>query len=421
MSTCFFCLRFLLRTVARVGSGADDFKKSRCVGLAVTLVLLSLAGSAHAQTAPPVPDVQFNADGVPQPTPGVKPTMPPSTASRRPDLFAPLPFYRRRNNLFFNAAADLRYRNRTTSGTSETIGGYVAATRFTLDYIRANPVTGDERGGARFQLVLEDDQQGTSLNRLRASEVYAFYRFLFPGVSANVRVGQFVLPFGILATYDTPLQPIQPLYELSLGLRVDTGIMIEGEYGKYYHYAGSITTGAGPNRRDTDTNSVLTFRLDRTFPTRLGQFQIGGSLLTGNGPITNFDTILSPSGFSGARDRSRVIRKTRFAGDGIYRYGPFLGRGEIVFGADDQDPVWGYFVEGNVQVRRQITLVAYGKRWNFPNRPEHAGTMGIGANFDVFPGFTIRTLFEYERDVPSSGEKDQIIKRRLTLQTRVTF
>jgi hypothetical protein len=293
--------------------------------------------------------------------------------------------------------------------------------RFTGDYIRANPKTGDERGGVRFQLVVEDDQQGTALNRVRASEAYGFYRFLFPGVSANVRVGQFVLPFGLLAVYDTPLQPIQPLYELSLGLRVDTGVMIEGEYGKFYHYAGSITTGAGPDRRDINNNQVITFRLDRTFPTRLGRFQVGGSLLTGYAPITNFDTHLDPSGFSGAGNATDVVKKTRFAGDGVYHNGPFVGRGEIVFGSDDQNPVWGYFLEGNLRVLPHTTLVAYGKRWNFPNPPEHASTAGLGANFTIFRGFTVQTLFEYERDVPDDGLQNQIIKRRLTVQTLVKF
>lgn len=375
---------------------------------------------APVVTAPPItlgPPTPTSNFGLPQPTPGVKPTMPPSTASRRPDLFAPIPYYEKRDNFFFAGAADVRYRNRTISQQNETIGSYIAATRFTADYIRGNPFTGDERGGARVQFVLEDDSRGTSLNRLRASELYVFYRFLFPGVSANVRVGQFVLPFGLLAVYDTPLQPIQPLYEKSLGLRVDTGVMLEGDYG-LYHYATALTTGAGPNRRDRDNNLVITFRLDRSFTTRFGKVQIGGSLLTGNGPMTNFDTELSPSGFASA---SATVKKTRFAADGQYFFRGITARGEVVFGADDQQSVWGYFVEGDVPIRGRLSAVAFSRLWTFPTKPEKTNTLGAGFNFAIANGIVLRSLFEYERNVPDNAGTSPVVIRRLTLQTRLNF
>jgi hypothetical protein len=343
--------------------------------------------------------------------------MPPSTAFRRPDPFEPVPYFTQRDRFFFSTAVDLRYRTLTTSGQKETVGTYVAAARFTGDYIRANPATGDEQAGARVQLVLEDDEGGTSLNRLRFSEVYAYYRFLFPGVSANIRVGQFVLPFGLIAVYDTPLQPIQPLYEKSLGLRVDTGVMLEGDYG-LYHYGASITTGAGPDRHDPDNNKVVTFQLQRAFQTRNGNVQIGGSLLTGNGPVTDFNTTLPPSGYSGA---DLFVKKTRFAGDGQWFFKNFTGRGEIVFGSDDQDPVWGYFGEANWQFTRSINLVGFTKRWNFPRKPESATTLGAGLNFDIGWGLTLRTLYEYERDVPFPAGTSPQITRRFTIQTRVNF
>jgi hypothetical protein len=353
--------------------------------------------------------------------------MPPSTATRRPDLFAPIPVYPRKNNYYFAGAADLRYRTRTTNeDNSETIGSYIASTRFTGDYVRANPLTGDERGGARLQLLLESDDRGTRLNKLRISEVYAYYRFLFPGVSASLRGGQFVLPFGLAAVYDTPLQPIQPLYEKSVGLRVDTGVMLEGDYGPY-HYAGSITTGAGPNRSDPDSRSVLCFRLERTFETRrLGQFQVAGSMLTGRLPVTDFDTELPASGYSTA---SSFVDKTRFAADGQYFYGPVVARGEIVFGGDGEEAVWGYFAEGNYHFpRTRATAVAFVRRWNFPMREQNVSTLGAGFNYDLGGGFTIRSLFEFERDVPppgaagepQSGPNPRIVKR-LTIQTRLNF
>lgn len=395
-----------------------------CAAAACLLVFSSSA--ARAQQQQPAPPPADNTVLLKPATDG-RPPMPPSTATRRPDLFAPIPLYPRRDNYYFAGNADLRYRTRTTNeANSETIGSYVSAMRFTGDYVRANPQTGDERGGARFQVLLENDNQGTALNRLRASEVYAYYRFLFPGVSASLRGGQFVLPFGLMAVYDTPLQPIQPLYEKSIGLRVDTGIMLEGDYG-LYHYAASVTTGAGPNRVDPDGNRVICARLERTFVTeRLGRFQVGGSLMSGRLPITAFDTELPPSGFN---RQGAYIDKSRFAGDGQYFYGRLVARGEIVFGGDGPNPVYGYFAEGNYQLgNTRATAVAFVRRWNFPIRPQSASTLGIGMNYNLGGGFILRGLFEYNRDVPAGGTADApqtgpnpLIVRRFTLQTRLNF
>ncbi|MBC8103055.1 MAG: hypothetical protein H7Z41_10765 [Cytophagales bacterium] len=335
----------------------------------------------------------------------------PSTATRRPDHTAPNLLYRRKNNFVFQGATDLRYRS---AFGSETNGTYIAATRFTGDFIRANS-DGGEQGGARLQLLYETDNRGTAVNRVRASEAYGYYRFRFPGVTANVRVGQFVLPFGLIAVYDTPLQPIQPLYEKSLGLRVDTGTMLEGEYGPY-HYAGSITTGSGPNRRDINDGRIYAFRLERTVDTVIGRVQVGGSLLSGQGPVTDIGTELPASGTSGARD---FVRITRFAGDGQYFLGPWTARGEIVFGANDEDPVWGYFAEGDYRVLPRLELVTYIKRWDFPVKPQQLSAIGFGANVTVGQGVVFRVLYEYERDVPLGS--DPFVTRRFTVQTRLNF
>lgn len=366
---------------------------------------------------PPAPLSTDAQSALPQPTPGVAPGQPPSTGFRRPDPFQPLPYYTRKNNWFYGGALDFRYRTLTTSGDKETVGSYVAAARLTADFVRANPLTGDERGGARIQLVLEDDARKTALNRLRASEVYAYYQFLFPGVSATVRVGQFVLPFGLLAVYDTPLQPVQPLYEKSLGLRVDTGVALEGNYG-LYHYGASATSGAGPNRKNPDNNILVAFRLGRGFQTRNGNVQIGGSLLNGYAPRTEFKTELPPSGYASSNG---YVKKSRFAADGTWTYRAFVGRGEIMFGSDDEQPVWGYYAEGNWRVRGPLNLVGFARRWNFPDKPESAGTLAGGADIIFARNLSLRLLYEYERDVPLPAGAGPQITRRLTLQGRMDF
>ena len=384
--------------------------------LFLALGVIFAALPALAQAPPERPS--FFAVYPPPPRGTFQPTRPPdSTASRDPNLIGPKPFYRSPETWLFGGALDWRYR----SGSKDTRGSYIASGRYTLDYIRANPKDGDERGGARLQLVSESDgPRGTALNRVRASEAYVFYRFLLPGVDATVRAGQFVLPFGLAAVYDTPLLPIQPLYEKSLGLRVDTGAMLEGSYGPYRYYLAT-TTGSGPNRSDFDGNKVVVARLESRFRTQAesGRLQLGGSLLTGRGPVTTFDTQLPASGTSSAR---QFIDKTRMAADAVYQLEKFLARGEVVFGADDQNPVWGYFGEANLAVTGRITAVGLLRSWKFGDKPQSATALGFGANYTLHKEVTLRALYEYERDVPSrSAGGRPAVEQRFTLQTRLNF
>ena len=334
-----------------------------------------------------------------------------SGAQAQTALSAPSGDESSREPVTLTGAADLRYRDTDR----ETRGSYVAATRLQADWQKRDPHSRTVQGGARAQFFLETDGRGTSVSHLRASEIYGYYDFLFPGVFARVKAGQFTLPFGLTGAYD-PLQPIQPLYEKSLGLRVDTGIGLEGEYGPY-QYSASLTHGTGPDRT-AGGGKVVTFRLSRAVETDLGRFEVGGSLLSGRLPVTTFSTELPASGYNGSR---QLIDKTRFAGDGQYFFGPVTLRGEVVFGGDGQDAVWGYFGEGNYRVLPRVTLVAVRSLWNFPAKPEAAGITGLGVDYQLRTGFVLRALYEYERDVPLPAGTDPKINRRLTLQTRLNF
>lgn len=309
----------------------------------------------------------------------------------------------------------MRYRS---SYGDETNGTYIAATRLTVDYVHANPITMEEKDGARVQVVYEDNTtQGISSHALRFGELYGFDRFRFPGVTANVEVGQFVIPFGLAAAYDSSMLPIHSLYDKSLGLRIDVGTMLEGEYG-LYHYAGSVTDGSGPNRRDFNNGRITSFRLERTLVTDLGKFEIGGSLLSGRGPVTDFSTELPPSGTSSAR---QFVDITRFGGDAQYWLGRLIARGEVIAGADNEQSVWGYFAEADYNVFGRVQAVLYNRTWNFPIKPEQYSSSGIGANYLLGRGLVLRGLYEYERDSPLPAGTLPIVIRRFTIQTNIGF
>ncbi|MGC4042297.1 MAG: hypothetical protein QM758_00645 [Armatimonas sp.] len=351
----------------------------------------------------------------PPPNPGTyTPTRPqPSTATRRPDLFAPFPVYSDKRNWLIDNTLDIRY----TNAHRGPRGLFLSAARTTLDYIIADKKTGREKGGARVQILAEPDDLGESAIRgLRASELYGFYVFEFAKTEANVKLGQFVLPFGLAAVYDTPLQPIQTLYGPSVGLRVDTGIMVDGSAGPY-HYAASLTTGSGPNRRDQAGGVVQSFRLERNFLTQSGRIQVGGSLLSGKLPVTAYNTELPASGASSAKD---FVDKTRFAADASYYLKKLTMRGELQFGADDQRQVWGYFGEGRYGFDEGKSAIAMIRRWNFGQKPQGVSIYGAGVNFELKNGLTIRTLYEYERAKPSATSS-AVVDRRFTIQTRVRF
>ncbi len=386
-------------------------KSAFVVALLVALAAPTLAQEPKKGEVPPERPDFFKL--YPPPKPGTfTPTRPqPSTATRRPDLFASLPVYPARRNLLLDSTLDVRY----TNAHRGPRGLFLSAARVTADYVLADRKSGQEKGGARLQILAEPDGIGDSaIRQLRTSELYGFYVFEVAKAEANVKAGQFVLPFGLAAVYDTPLQPIQTLYGPSVGLRVDSGVMVDGYTGPY-HYAASLTGGSGPNRRDRAGGLIKTFRLERNFLTQSGRIQLGGSLMTGKLPVTAYNTELPASGASNA---TQFIDKTRFAADGSYYLKKLTARGELHFGADDQKPVWGYFAEGRYGFDDSKSAVATIRRWNFGKKPQGVSIYGAGVNFELKNGLTLRTLYEYERAKPSATSP-AVVDRRFTIQTRI--
>ncbi|MBC8140655.1 MAG: hypothetical protein H7Y38_04360 [Armatimonadetes bacterium] len=429
-----FCVKPLRVAVGQTAYTVIYFFR-RFAGFLAALCFLCASDRAGAQDIPvpipvpsPVPVPQGGADIPPEPTPKVgQPDNEPLSTSPVPITSILYPgstvrTFRGKDNFGFRLEGDLRYRSVT--GQGERSGTYVSAGRLTGDWVRANPNNRDERGGVRVQLLLETDTRGTGIESVRLSEAYGYYTFLSGGVSARARVGQFVIPFGLLAVYSTPLQPVQSLYEKALGLRVDTGVMLEGRYGDF-RYAGSVTAGTGPNQFEIDRSTLLAFRLSRSVVLpKIGLTEIGGSLLSGDLPETNFDTLLPPSGTT---DLRTGVKSTRFAADAQLFRDPWTVRGELVFGGSEQEPVYGYFVEGDYRFTKSVSAVAYSRRWDFPGKPSRATSIGFGAQYTPPIGrneqsyLTIRALFEFERNVPMTGQGGAQVYRRLTLQTYLSY
>jgi len=330
----------------------------------------------------------------------------PATSTRHPDLFSPTPFFK----LKFNVLTDLSMDFRATNGHFPMPADALNGARFTIDGIIANPKSGNEQGGVRLQFVRESIP---SADRVTASELYGYYRFELPGASATARAGQFVLPFGLAAVYDTSMHPFTSLYTESVGIRLDRGAMIEGEFGPF-HYAGSISTGTGPNADYAYTKTVLAARLDRHFLTQSGRVQIGGSMLTGRLPDND---PFAQHNLSGTTGVGPTIVKSRFAADAQYFVGKYAARGEVVFGGDEDAPVWGFYMDGRMGISAHEGVYAAVKRWDYRNQPLSKFESAIGYERTAGRHLTFRALAILSRVDALDGPNRTVITRSTVLQS----
>lgn len=121
---------------------------------------------------------------------------------------------------------------------------------------------------------------------------------------------------------------------------------------------------------------------------------------------------------SGTAPNAPRVDKTRFSADVQYGLGTLVARGEIVFGADADRPVFGYFGEARWSIAPRVQGVAAVKRWDYRVRPESFHVAAIGVDFVASPGLIVRALFERERsDGPVAG--DPVFDHRITVQTRI--
>jgi hypothetical protein len=120
-----------------------------------------------------------------------------------------------------------------------------------------------------------------------------------------------LLPFGLLAAYDTERLILQGLEKISLGIRKDTGLMVLGHLGPW-DYAASLSDGLSDVRVfDSRANPVFTGRLAYV----RNDGQVGFSTLIGR-------ILLDPDfGNQGGRVSERRIASMRRSRSGGSRLG----------------------------------------------------------------------------------------------------
>ena len=326
--------------------------------------------------------------------------------------------------LLVSGALDARYRTATTGRTRQ---GWINDAEVDFNH----PLTheGQALGNIHLQIIAENPPDIPHGQDVQFGEAYVLYRLPIQtetDSTAYLKVGQFQIPFALLAVYDPHLLILQPLYAESLGLRTDFGVAISGRFYGYLNYDFSVTTGSGPDHLDLTPSRVITFRLGRTFVTRNGVVNVGGSLLQGHLPITDlsqshpFAFELPPSGYVRAdRGPESFTAKTRIAGDGTFNYKGITARGEAMIGADQDSRVLGYYIEGDYRFSPRAGVVTAHSLFEYPQRDSLSSSSAFGLTYAPDPNLTFRAVYENLYDVPVGAAS--LTRHRFTVQVLLRF
>ena len=288
------------------------------------------------------------------------------------------------------------------AGTSVRLGGALYP-RFMYDQMGSSFELMGAEGNIQAQVTSDTRDIVTALIQVRAGgamsgwtsgfhfgQAYA----LFPlGLSRpTIKVGQAVIPFGLLADYDIHTQIIQTPFARTLGLRLDPGLGVLGVLGQL-DYRLWLSNGNGPDMMDNDRGKVVTARVAPRFLLGDADVTLGLSGLAGSLPYWSLDSL--PQMDEGPRSY-RV--KYRLGLDNTTDWGPLTLRLEGVAGKDStlsQRPVFGYYGEARYAVTRWLEpMLAYD---GFHTGEGSARTLSVGLNYyppDI-SAFEIQTAYQW--------------------------
>jgi len=222
-------------------------------------------------------------------------------------------------------------------------------------------------------------------------EAYA----MFPlGLSLpTVRVGQAVVPFGLLENYDIHTQIVQTTYIKSLGLRLDPGLGLTGELGRT-GYALWLSNGNGPDRMDNDKGKVVTARVAPRFLLGDADLTLGLSGLGGSLPYWDIDSLVSYS-----RGPQFYAMKYRLGLDNTTDWGPLTLRLEGVAGKDSTlsgATVFGYYAEARYAFVSWLEALAKYDGWH-----ANGGKLNnLSAGLNFYPpntsAFELQTTYQID-------------------------
>ncbi len=277
-----------------------------------------------------------------------------------------------------SGGADVRYTHDTNPSDDKTeIRGL---------FLNLRKVWSDELGDRWIGVAQADVDD--NLKNVRPYQIYLQYKG--PLGHCNLRGGLFLLPFGLLATYDTERLLLQGLEEQSLGIRKDSGLQVLGFAGRF-DYAVAVTGGGGERRlSDRRADPVLTARVAYV----KDDWQIGFSLLGGR-----------PLPEAGSDTSSRPPRKRRLALDLTRLAGPLTVRAEAVAGDDEGRSVGGGVVLADLALGGAVELNSRFAVWR---QDQTQRTAGVGVSYRLGRGFVIRVA--HQRQINNGGPSESTLQ-----------
>lgn len=223
--------------------------------------------------------------------------------------------------------------------------------------------------GDRVMLVIQFDFE----DDFTESHFYNTYLHLKgPLGKVNLKVGRYIVPFGLLAYYDTERLLIQTLDPVSLGIKTDVGAQLFGFYHRW-DYALSLSNGAGEQWSDLDNNKLMIARLGSEW----NGLKLGLSYL--NGKILASD--------------AHTIYKNLFALD-VERYiGAAIFRFEGIAGTESQHSVRGSFFGFDYALIPSLELNSKYAIWK---RDQTTHFVGLGFSYQFMPGIFFRVADNYQ-------------------------
>ncbi len=214
-----------------------------------------------------------------------------------------------------------------------------------------------------------------NFQRIRPYQVYLQYKG--PLGKWNVRAGQYLLPFGLLTTYDTERLILQGIERSSLAVRRDTGVMAFGRMSAW-DYAASVSDGLSDVRfADSRANPLVTARLAYV----QGGSQFGISTLIGG--------VLRDPAYGQGSGR---VQERRFALDATHSFGPLTLRAEGVRGADPGHVVGGGVALADYALTPRLEINTRYASWS---GIESYQTVGAGVTFQIRQGLYFRVADQY--------------------------
>ncbi|MBU4346321.1 MAG: hypothetical protein KKH29_03220 [Candidatus Omnitrophica bacterium] len=221
----------------------------------------------------------------------------------------------------------------------------------------------------------------------------------------NLKFGHFDPAFGLEPLLDTHATLLQTLAEKNVGFKKDWGLALKGSMPEFdYKIAAQLGSGMSMHRKDG--SYLLSSRIGApTYKT----FQYGSSLLYGEVLKTEgMNTFPRNELLSG-----KAVLKKRIGLDGQYLFGPYLFKGEIAYGKDDNEKVLGYLFETDYTLPnyQNLQLEAQFRSW-FNDLDEGStddSTLTLGVSYKFSSNITFRTNYIHDFNLASGKEDDKLL------------